>query len=298
MGWMEEYEKLARLGGVKIPPYVIFGAAFLVVAISVLAGVVLGNFFLILLGLVVGDLIVTLPYIRGYQKVREIEENLPDALKQMASTLRSGGTYEVALREVVYSDYGELSKQFAHVLKDLESGMDLRRAFERLAGRVPSEDLRRMVTIMLDAIQMGGGLAGVLEDIAEDLRELNKIKTERKVRTAMQTIFIMLLSTVLGPFIFGAASGLMDYMAELGKEFSSKGLLSPENVESSLAGIHAIQGMILFYTIFQAVAAALIVSMIREGRPASGLRNAAFYMFFAYVFLFVGKTLVITLLGS
>ncbi len=298
MEWVERYEKLARLGGVKLPPYMIFGAALLVAAVFCLVGIAFGNLFFVLVGLVVGDLIVVFPYLRGEMKVREIEENLPDALKQMASTLRSGGTYEVALREVVYSDYGELSRQFAHVLKDLESGMDLRRAFERLGGRVPSQNLRRMITIMLDAIQMGGGLANVLEDIAEDLRELNKIRTERKVRTAMQTMFIMLLSVVLGPFIFGAASGLMDYMAELGKEFGGKGLLSLEELEANINAIHAIQDMILVYTLFQALAAAFVVSIIREGRPAPGLRNAAFYVFFAYVFLFVGKHLVLMLLGS
>lgn len=298
MGWLARYEKLARLGGLRIPAYMIFGFAALVAAVFILAGVALGNLLFILGGLAAADLIVMIPYLRGEMKVREMEENLPDALKQMAVTLRSGGTYEVALREVVYSDYGELSRQFSRVLKDLESGMDLRRAFERLAGRVPSESLRRMITIMLDAIQMGGGLADVLDDIAEDLRELNRIKTERRVRTAMQTMFITLLSTLLGPFIFGTALGIMDYMADVGKEFGRQGIMPAEELESNLAAIHTIQGMILFYTLFQALAAAFVVSVIREGTPAKGLRNAALFVFLAYLLLSAGRSIVAVLMGG
>lgn len=298
MRWLVKYEKLARLGGLKIPVYMLFGIALLVAAVLVLLGIALKNFFLILGGLAAADLIIMVPYMRGESKVREIEENLPDALKQMASTLRSGGTYEVAIREVVYSDYGELSRQFSHVLKDLESGMDLRRAFERLAGRVPSDSLRRMTTIMLDAIQMGGGLAGVLEDVAEDLREFNKIKTERRVRTAMQTMFIMLLSIVLGPFIFGTASGLMDYMAKIGEEFGRQGVISIGDLESNISAIRAIQDMILFYTLFQALAAAFVVSIVREGNATQGLRNAAIFVFIAYLFLFAGRSVVTALMGG
>ncbi len=302
MEWMRRYETLVRLSGLRIHPRALFILAFVVLVVFIAAAALTGELFLLLLGLLVADLVVFGPYFRGEAKVREIEENLPDALKQMANTLRSGGTYEVAIREVVYSDYGELSRQFSLVLRDLESGIDFRRAFERLAGRVPSEALRRMIRIMLDAVHVGGGLADVLEDLAEDTREINKIYVQRRTRTAMQTLFIVLLSTFLGPFIFGTASGLMDFMVKMGERLAASSSLgfgvSPEQVAESVQAIQTIQGLILAYTLFQAAAAAFVVSIIREGTPGGGIRNAPIFLVLAYAVLLLGRLAVASLLGA
>ena len=48
--------------------------------------------------------------------INAIEEALPDALKQLSDTLKAGGTYEYALREIATSEYDYLSKEMKNVI--------------------------------------------------------------------------------------------------------------------------------------------------------------------------------------
>ncbi|HIQ10279.1 MAG TPA: type II secretion system F family protein, partial [Euryarchaeota archaeon] len=165
MSFIEDYRKHLHLIGIRINPMLLFFTGFVVVAVSALLSLVFHELLFFLIGLVIADFIVFYPYYKAVKTVASIEENLADALKQIASTLQAGGTFEMALREVVNADYGPLSKQFRYVLNDLQGGSVIDIALGRFAERVPSDLVRRTVTIIIDAFHAGGGLAKVLEDV-------------------------------------------------------------------------------------------------------------------------------------
>jgi len=66
------------------------------------------------------DLMLGYPYIKGIGRINKIEEELPEALKQMADILKAGGTYEYALREISHADFGPLTTELENVLRKLE----------------------------------------------------------------------------------------------------------------------------------------------------------------------------------
>jgi len=297
-GFMRRYAKYLRLAGVRTNPKVLILAGFAVVLVSLLLSLVLRDLLPFLIGLVVADLIVFYPYYQGMKVVSEIDANLADALKQIAATLQSGGTFEMAVREVVSADYGALSKQFRYVLDDLQSGNTIDVALGRFAARVPSELVQRVVTIIVDAFHAGGGLAKVLEDVAEDARQTYRIMEERKAKTTMQAMFLIVSSVVLSPFIVGAAFGIMRFFARMGKNFAGTQILSPSEFAEIVRATDTLQFLLTIYVIFQAAISAVMVTAIREGNTASGIRYAPIFMLVAYLVLVGTSTLVSKMLGG
>ncbi|MEM2192774.1 MAG: type II secretion system F family protein, partial [Candidatus Hadarchaeales archaeon] len=70
-------------------------------------------------------LVLILPGQLAQARASELEKYLPDALRQMASTLRAGVSIDGALEDIAKSKYGELSKEFQRVLNEVSKGRTL-----------------------------------------------------------------------------------------------------------------------------------------------------------------------------
>jgi pilus assembly protein TadC len=288
----ETYRKVLRLAGISTEPVLLFGSAVLVVLASALLSVVFYSLWPLLIGLLVADIIVVYPYSKGEVLLREIEMNLPDALKQMATTLQSGGTFEMAVREVVSSDYGALSKQFRYVLDDLQGGATVDSALYRLSLRVPSELLARISTIVSDAVKAGGGLARVLSDVADDAAETNRLFIERKTKTTMQAMFLVTAAVILAPFIVGAALGITSFFISLGKQFLASGMIASKDFKEMVGGIRLLNNLLTFYVLFQAALSAYMLAAIRGDTTAAASKYLPVFLIVAYLVL-VGSAHVV-----
>ena len=298
MAFLEGYRKVLRLAGIYTSPILLIGSAVAVVLASAILSLALFNIWPILIGLLIADFIIVYPYSKGEAILHGVEENLPDALKQMATTLQSGGTFEMAVREVVSSDYGPLSKQFRYVLDDLQSGATVDSALYKLSRRVPSPLLERVTTIISDAVRAGGGLAKVLSDVAEDAAESQRLLVERRTKTTMQAMFIVTASVLLAPFIVGAAMGITSFFITLGKEFLANGMVKPKDFKDMVDGIRLLQNLLTFYVLFQAGLSAYMLSAIRGDSTAKGTKYLPIFLIVAYVVLVGSANFVKGLLGG
>jgi len=285
VAFLEHYRKVLRLAGIYTEPILLFGSAAAVVIASVILSAAFFSLWPLLIGLLVADIIIVYPYSRGESILRSVEQNLPDALKQMATTLQSGGTFEMAVREVVSSDYGALSKQFRYVLDDLQSGATVDAALYKLARRVPSPLLERTVTIISDAVRAGGGLAKVLSDVADDAAESNRLLIERRTKTTMQAMFIVTASVLLAPFIVGAAMGITSFFTALGKQFLANGMITPSDFKDMVSGIRLLHSLLTFYVLFQAGLAAYMLAAIRGDTTTAATKYLPVFLIVAYLVL-------------
>ena len=298
MALLEHYRKVLRLAGIYTDPILLFGSAAAVLVGSIILSAALFNIWPILIGLLIADIIIVYPYSKGEAILRDVEANLPDALKQMATTLQSGGTFEMAVREVVSSDYGALSKQFRYVLDDLQSGATVDAALYKLSHRVPSPLLERTTTIISDAVRAGGGLAKVLSDVADDAAETNRLLVERHTKTTMQAMFIVTASVLLAPFIVGAAMGITSFFIKLGKEFLANGMVKPSDFKDMVSGIRLLHNLLTFYVLFQAGLSAYMLAAIRGDSTASATRYLPVFLIVAYLVLVGSAGFVQGLLGG
>ncbi len=265
----------------------LFAGSFILKLNEPLLGIL--GFFIVL------DIMLGYPYLKGRGRIESIEANLPDALKQMADTLKAGSTYEYALREIAASQYGPLTDEIKKVLRKLEEGENFENALQSFSIGIESRLVKRVITIILDAIRAGAALADILDEIALDVRELNRISMERKTKTILQAIFMVAAGVVVAPFIFGLVSTVVDLLINTS---AKTGSLSGAELQNVLNAKELILFSVKTYLLVLAVATAVMMGVMREGKPSKSLLYMPFLVLLAYIVFYLSRFVTGLLVGS
>ena len=136
-----------------------------------------------------------------------LDRQLARALPQIAASVRSSLTLERALRTAASHVEDPLREELARVLADTAYGTTLAMAFERMARRTDSPDVRSLAAAVRIQQRFGGAVAPVLDLIAAHaaarLRTSRELKTELAgtrlakwfVALAMPAIFFIMFAT-------------------------------------------------------------------------------------------------------
>lgn len=123
-------------------------------------------------------------YIVGQRRIEQFLEQLPDALDLMTRALRAGHAFGGALQAVATEMPDPVAKEFSKTFDELNLGVDLKSALERLIERVPLMDLRLCVTAILIHQEIGGNLTDILSNVSGVIRDRFRILGQVKVYTA------------------------------------------------------------------------------------------------------------------
>lgn len=138
-----------------------------------------------LLGLVAGLALATLPYIYARflrdKRLRKFEEQLPEALDMMVSALRAGNSLIASMDLVARECPDPLASEFRICVEEQNFGLDLKTAIDNFYGRIPLPDLSVFATAIMVQKESGGNLAEVLDKTAYLIRE--RFRLQRQVRT-------------------------------------------------------------------------------------------------------------------
>lgn len=228
--------------------------------------------------MVIIDLLIGYPYLIAQRRIDAIEESLPDALRQMADTLRSGGTYEYALREVAMSEYGPLKKEMNEVMRKLEEGENFENSLMTLSHNIDSRLVQRTVTIIIDSVAAGAGLASVLDEISEDVRAAHRIDKERKARTILQVIFMFVAGGFIAPMIFGFVTTITEVLIN-----AATSVATQQELDAARNALDTINISIQFYIFFQALITSMMISLMREGKMSKSIIYFPILLFIAYI---------------
>ena len=111
---------------------------------------------------------------------RAINLALPDALAQIAGSMRAGSTFTNAMQAMVDEQPGPLGQEFGLVLREHRVGARLEDALDDLGERVQTEEMDLVISAALIAQEVGGNLAEILSRLSETLRR--KLEMEGKIR--------------------------------------------------------------------------------------------------------------------
>ncbi|PIE36195.1 MAG: hypothetical protein CSA54_04900, partial [Gammaproteobacteria bacterium] len=109
-----------------------------------------------------------------------INEALPDALAQIAGSMRAGATFTSAVEALVEEQGGALGQELSLMLRELRVGIRLEEALDNLAERVQTEEVDLVVSASLISMEIGGNLAEILFRLSDTLRR--KLEMEGKIR--------------------------------------------------------------------------------------------------------------------
>ena len=145
--------------------------------------------------------IVYYPKIKKQNDYASFSKELPYALRQLATELRSGRSLFDSLDSVASSDYGILSLEFSRVLEEIKYGESTENAFLNLEKRVDSKALSRMIYEILTSLRIGANLSNSLSIIADDVNFDIRMKLKEYSEKLNAFVMIYTFLAILAPVI-------------------------------------------------------------------------------------------------
>lgn len=152
-------------------------------------------------GAVVGPLVAAAVVRKRISKRRRaFEEQLPDALTLIASSLSAGHTFLRAIQMMCEESEPPLAEEFSRLVSETRLGDPVADALARMAHRLQIRDLDWVVQSIRIQQTVGGKLADILHTLAEFIRARQEVRREVQVLTAEGRISAYVLAG-LAPFI-------------------------------------------------------------------------------------------------
>jgi len=209
----EEYQP-----GYSTEDKVVF-SALVIGAILIIAGLLIyqqgdtrlgGSIFI--LGLITG----VLPY--GFisflknRAIREMENEFPSFLKDLAESKKGGMTIIRAFESSKETDYGRLNHEIEKIHNQLTWGVPFPEVMERFSNRMDnSAVIQELTSILLQSFRSGGDITKTIEAIAEDASRLKEAIQEKNSQIKQQ-IFIMYIIYFL---FIGITIGIYSMLVQL-----------------------------------------------------------------------------------
>jgi tight adherence protein B len=121
---------------------------------------------------------------------------LADSIDMLARALRAGYSIVGAIEMLSQNAQEPAASEFGEVFKQQNLGLPLRDSLSQLMDRVPSLDLRVLVTAILVQKDTGGNLAEILDRTVFVIRERLRIQGDIRVHTAQGRLTGWILSAL------------------------------------------------------------------------------------------------------
>jgi tight adherence protein C len=136
---------------------------------------------------------------RRAARIKEIDKAMPDFFDTINLLLEAGMGLDAAIVQVCQQTKGPLSDEFSRALEDMRLGKSRREAFYDLRKRVPSDSLQSIMNSLIQADQLGIGMAKVLRNLTGRIREQRReAAREQAMKAPVKMLFPMVM------FIFPA----------------------------------------------------------------------------------------------
>ena len=179
LGWSRSLAAGLERAGLKIAPAEFLILLFSGMLIALLLGYLLGGIglgiVLALLGPVGAKLLLGL---KESRRRTVFANQLDDTLQLLAGGLRAGHSLLRAIDAVSHEAESPTNEEFARIVNETRLGRDLNDALEQSAQRMRSEDFSWVAQAIGIHREVGGDLAGVLDEVGHTIRERNQIRRQ------------------------------------------------------------------------------------------------------------------------
>jgi tight adherence protein B len=174
-----------------------------------------GIFFSIFNGIIVGAIIFVVLLLvfaflinfTGNREKRRFENQLPDTLTLMATSLRAGYSLLQAVEAVASEAQDPTAREFGRALVEARLGRSVSEALSGIAERTQSDDFKWAVMAIEIQREVGGNLAEVLSTVATTMLLRNRLRGEIKALTAegrISGIVLGILPFAMFGFLFSS----------------------------------------------------------------------------------------------
>ena len=237
-GWDQRLVVALEAAGMHLTP-----ARFVLIAagVSLGLGAVLAlplGLFGVLLGVAAGAVGARLLIGRKAGRRRKVFANqLDDTLGLLAGSMRAGHSLLRAVDAVSREAESPTSEEFARIVNETRLGRDLNDALDQSAARMQNEDFGWIAQAIAIHREVGGDLAGVLDEVGHTIRERNAIRRQVKALSAegkLSAYVLMALPFVVLAILFVTSR---DYVARFVQSPLGYGLMASAVVLIVIGGL-------------------------------------------------------------
>ena len=153
--------------------------------------------------------------LRRQKRLRQLEEQLPDAIDLLVRSLRVGHPLSAALGAVAREMPDPIGTEFGIVVDEITYGQEVPDAIERMVERIDLQDLRYLSVVVGVQYESGGNLAEALNALARVMRERFQLFRKASAITAEGRLSAWFLSLFPVLMIFAMQAVKPDYYAQV-----------------------------------------------------------------------------------
>ena len=130
----------------------------------------------------------------------KIEKAMPEFLRDLATSIRTGVPIHAALEHTSKRMYGPLTDELKVLVAHISWGMNFEQALTELGDRVDLPLVKKANVLILEASRHGGDLSDIIDSTAQYVENVNAWSLRRKMQT-MPYVAIFYFSVALFLFI-------------------------------------------------------------------------------------------------
>ena len=214
-----------------------------------------------------------------YVTITAKEHYFPQFLKDLADGVRAGLPLPQAVLNVSRINYGPLTDDVKKLAAYVSWGIPFEDALIRFGRRTGSKMIRSSVQLILEAYRAGGGVADILDTMAEDAGHIHSLREERKTKfsgfisTLYAVYIIFLLITII------LVNVLLPELPTLPSFGTSGGLFGASGANASPIPEDVLNSLFFNMAVIEAVFSGLLAGVAGEGSVSAGVKHAIILSF-------------------
>jgi flagellar protein FlaJ len=219
----------------------------------------------------------------NHQKVklkREVQERLPDFLRDIANSSASGMTIFDAIRSASEGDYGALTPELKMMVSQLSWGISIEDALDNFAKRLNSDEIKRLSITINKALEIGGNTSSVFNAAAKEIDQIVRVEQQRRLEMSMYSMVIFISFFVFLAVILIINSTIFAAIYELGEQMGGAQI---GNMQIARINPSEVTNMFFAFVFVQSIGGGLLGGFMMEGNLSSGVRQAFILVLISFI---------------
>ena len=215
------------------------------------------------------------------KRKRDIEEHMPDFLREISSSTSSGMTVYDAITSSADGDYGRLTPELKQMAAQLSWGISVKEALVNFAKRINTASIKRIVVTINKALEIGGNTSAVFEAAAKEIDQTKLVEEQRRTEMSLYAIVIFISFFVFMAVILIINNTIFAAFFELQSQ------MGPTTIGNMEIAVDVDQDLLrnTFYSfvLVQSIGGGLLGGFMMDGKLSSGVRFGFLLVIISFV---------------